>query len=60
MAVLRKTLQFSCGLHYGIFSSMVGESIIKGNVPEALGKAEGPPTDLAENHDHYLHGQAKR
>jgi hypothetical protein len=25
-----------------------------------VGKAEGLPTDLAENHDYYLHGQAKR
>ncbi len=25
-----------------------------------IGKAEGLPSDLAENHDHYLHGQPKR
>jgi len=25
-----------------------------------LGKAEGLPTDLARNHDHYLHGANKR
>jgi hypothetical protein len=24
------------------------------------GKAEGLPADLAENHDHYLHGAPKR
>ncbi|MGO8898755.1 MAG: hypothetical protein ACLQU5_10470 [Isosphaeraceae bacterium] len=24
------------------------------------GKASGLPTDLAENHDHYLHGTPKR
>ncbi len=24
------------------------------------GKAQGLPTDLAINHDHYLHGQPKR
>ena len=24
------------------------------------GKAEGLPSDLAENHDHYLHGAPKR
>jgi hypothetical protein len=24
------------------------------------GKAEGLPADLAEQHDHYLHGQPKR
>jgi hypothetical protein len=24
------------------------------------GRAEGLPTDLAANHDHYLHGHAKR
>jgi hypothetical protein len=27
---------------------------------DVVGKAEGLPPDLAENHDHYLHGQAKR
>jgi hypothetical protein len=25
-----------------------------------VGKAKGLPADLAINHDHYLHGQAKR
>ena len=25
-----------------------------------VGKAKGLPTDLAINHDHYLHGQPKR
>ena len=25
-----------------------------------IGKAEGLPSDLAENHDHYLHGQPKK
>ena len=25
-----------------------------------IGKAKGLPTDLAINHDHYLHGQPKR
>ncbi len=25
-----------------------------------IGKAKGLPSDLANNHDHYLHGQAKR
>ncbi len=24
-----------------------------------IGTAEGLPTDLAENHDHYLHGRPK-
>ena len=27
---------------------------------DIVGKAEGLPRDLAENHDHYLHGQPKR
>lgn len=27
---------------------------------DVVGKAEGLPPDLAENHDHYLHGQARR
>ena len=27
---------------------------------DVIGKATGLPSDLAENHDHYLHGQAKR
>ena len=25
-----------------------------------IGKAEGLPSDLAKNHDHYLHGQPKK
>ena len=25
-----------------------------------IGKAEGLPSDLAENHDHYLHGRPKK
>jgi len=25
-----------------------------------IGKAEGLPPDFAENHDHYLHGAAKK
>lgn len=24
------------------------------------GRAQGLPSDMAENHDHYLHGQSKR
>ncbi len=27
---------------------------------EVIGRAKGLPTDLAEQHDHYLHGQPKR
>jgi len=27
---------------------------------DIVGKAEGLPPDLAENHDHYLHGRAKQ
>ena len=27
---------------------------------DVVGKAEGLPPDLAENHDYYLHGRAKR
>ena len=27
---------------------------------DVVGKAEGLPPDLAENHDYYLHGQARR
>jgi hypothetical protein len=27
---------------------------------DVVGKAEGLPPDLAENHDHYLHGQPRR
>jgi hypothetical protein len=27
---------------------------------DVVGKAEGLPPDLAENHDHYLHGQDRR
>ncbi len=27
---------------------------------DVVGKAEGLPPDLAENHDYYLHGQARQ
>ena len=27
---------------------------------DVIGKAEGLPADFAENHDHYLHGTAKK
>ena len=27
---------------------------------DVIGKAEGLPPDMAENHDHYLHGLPKR
>jgi predicted DNA-binding antitoxin AbrB/MazE fold protein len=27
---------------------------------DVVGKAEGLPPDLAENHDHYLHGGARQ
>jgi hypothetical protein len=27
---------------------------------DLIGAAEGLPEDLAENHDHYIHGAAKR
>jgi hypothetical protein len=27
---------------------------------DVIGKAAGLPKDLAENHDHYLHGQPKK
>ncbi|CAA9418935.1 MAG: hypothetical protein AVDCRST_MAG64-2754 [uncultured Phycisphaerae bacterium] len=27
---------------------------------EVIGKAEGLPSDLARNHNHYLHGSPKR
>ncbi len=27
---------------------------------DVTGKAEGLPSDLAKNHDHYLHGAPKR
>jgi hypothetical protein len=27
---------------------------------DVIGKAEGLPPDLAENHDHYIHGVPKR
>jgi hypothetical protein len=27
---------------------------------DVIGKAEGLPDDMAENHDHYIHGTPKR
>ncbi len=36
-----------------------GQSINE-RLKEFIGKAEGLPEDFAENHDHYLHGTAKK
>ena len=35
--------------------STVGQRLLK-----FAGRAKGLPRDMAENHDHYLHGQPKR
>ncbi len=38
----------------------VGELPTWGEVfKDVIGKAEGLPSDLARNHDHYLHGHPK-
>ncbi len=37
-----------------------GEPSIWDKLQSLAGKAKGLPTDLAENHDHYLHGAPKR
>ena len=36
-------------------STTLGQRLMK-----FAGRAKGLPADMAENHDHYLHGQAKR
>jgi hypothetical protein len=36
-------------------STTLGQRLLK-----FAGKAKGLPTDMARNHDHYLHGQPKR
>ncbi len=33
---------------------------INDRLKDVIGKAEGLPADFAENHDHYLHGTAKK
>jgi hypothetical protein len=33
---------------------------LAGRLEDVIGKADGLPADLAENHDHYLHGLPKR
>ncbi|MCH7871708.1 MAG: hypothetical protein IID33_08395 [Planctomycetes bacterium] len=37
-------------------ASTLGERLLR----HAGAAGDGLPTDLARNHDHYLHGQAKR
>jgi hypothetical protein len=37
-----------------------GERTLADRLANVIGIAEGLPPDLAENHDHYLHGQPKR
>lgn len=34
--------------------------VVYERLAQIAGKAEGLPADLAEQHDHYLHGQARR
>lgn len=38
----------------------VSDGTIWSGLMGLAGKAEGLPSDLAEQHDHYLHGSAKR
>jgi len=33
---------------------------INDRLKDVIGKAEGLPSDFAKNHDHYLHGAAKK
>jgi len=37
-----------------------GRRTINQRLKSVIGKAEGLPADFAENHDHYLHGAAKK
>jgi hypothetical protein len=41
-------------------SSSSGPSSTYERLKPLIGKAEGLPSDLAENHDHYLHGRPKQ
>ena len=43
-------------------SQEAGEEIpsLYERLKNVIGKAEGLPPDLAENHDHYLHGSARQ
>ena len=36
------------------------ESTLGQRLMKFAGRAEGLPSDMADNHDHYLHGQPKR
>lgn len=36
-----------------------GQTLLE-RLGSVVGKAEGLPSDLAENHDHYLHGRPKK
>ena len=42
-----------------ILSDEDGPTLLE-RLQSVVGKAEGLPSDLAENHDHYLHGTPKR
>jgi hypothetical protein len=43
-----------------IVESCEGEPTIWNKLLELAGTVEGLPTDMAENHDHYLYGAPKR
>jgi hypothetical protein len=40
--------------------SLEGAPTLYDRLKPVIGMAEGLPADLAENHDHYLHGTPKR
>ena len=37
-----------------------GQTTLGKRLMKYSGRAEGLPSDMADNHDHYLHGQPKR
>ena len=43
-----------------VVSPSVEESTLGARLMKFAGKLEGLPSDLARNHDHYLHGAPKK
>jgi hypothetical protein len=60
--VLPEGAQVEVCLLAGDFSEEEDQQIpsLYERLKDIVRKTEGLPTDWAENHDHYLHGQAKR
>ncbi len=61
VVVLENDSELPDGIHVRVIPDENGKiPALAERFGHLIGKAQGLPEDLAENHDHYLHGQPKR